>query len=93
MLQNGLVNILLTAFSATRSNYILRCLRDIRDLLCSEQLLAKPEFMHCVSGLTYDVLSGNLGMALRPPVPKVKSCGNFSDIILHFGEYHCSDRQ
>ena len=58
---------------------MLRHLHDIRDLLCSEQL---PEFMHCVSGLAYDVLSGNLGMALRSPVPNVESCGNFSDIIL-----------
>lgn len=82
MLQNGLVNILLTAFSATRSKYTLRHLHDIRDLLCSEQLLAKAEFMHCVSGLAYDVLSGNFGMGLRSPVPNVRGCGNFSVIIL-----------
>jgi len=82
MLQNGLVNILLTAFSATRSNYMLRYLHDIREALCSGQLPAKPEFMHCVSGLACDVLSGDLGMALESPVPNVKSYGNFSDIIL-----------
>lgn len=82
MLQNGLVNILLTAFSATRSNYMSRHLHNMRDLRCSEQSLAKPEFMRCDSGLAYDVLSGNPGMALRSSVPNVKSCGNFSDIIL-----------
>lgn len=82
MLQNGRVNILLTAFSATRSNYMLRHLHDLRDLLCSEQLPAKAEFMCCVSGLAYDVLSGNLGMALRSPVPNVKGCGNFRDTVL-----------
>lgn len=54
----------------------------MRDLLCSEQSLDTPEFMHCDSGFAYDVLPGNPGMAFRSSVPNVKSCGNFSDIIL-----------
>lgn len=45
MLESSLVNILLTVFSTTRSNYLLRHLHNIRDLFCSEQLLAKLEFL------------------------------------------------
>lgn len=50
--------------------------------------------MHCVLWLTYDVLSGNLGIALRSPVPKCKELWKLQWYrTLSFGEHHCSERQ